>query len=85
MKSHLLQLSTLLFVFASCSVHPEKKPEGIRFVAIKDVKINDPFWSPKLELWSKVTANDVLNKFEGKHLHDKESLFPVPIIPIRIR
>ena len=34
--------------------------------------INDAFWSPKFELWRTTTANDVLNKFEGKHLPAKE-------------
>ena len=34
---------------------------------IKDVKINDSFWSPKLRLWSDVTVNDVFNKFEGQY------------------
>lgn len=38
----------------------------------KTVKINDAFWSPKFEIWSTVTANDVLNKFEGKHLTSAE-------------
>jgi DUF1680 family protein len=35
--------------------------------AVKDVIINDAFWSPKLKLWSNVTVNDVLNKFEGNY------------------
>ncbi len=36
--------------------------------------INDAFWSPKFELWRTTTANDVLNKFEGKHLPAKEQV-----------
>lgn len=36
-------------------------------IAIKDVKVNDPFWSPKLKLWSDITVNDVFNKFEGQY------------------
>ena len=30
-------------------------------------RIEDAFWSPKLETWRKITANDVLDKFEGKY------------------
>jgi DUF1680 family protein len=41
------------------------------YLAIEDVKINDSFWSPKLNLWSKTTVNDVFNKFEGRY--DAES------------
>lgn len=37
------------------------------FLAVKDVKVNDPFWSPKLKLWSDITLNDIFNKFEGKY------------------
>jgi len=41
------------------------------FSAVKDVKVNDSFWSPKLALWSDVTVNDIFNKFEGQY--DEES------------
>jgi DUF1680 family protein len=41
------------------------------YMAVKDVKINDPFWSPKLNLWSSITVNDVFNKFDGRY--DAES------------
>lgn len=34
--------------------------------------IHDPFWSPKFEIWRTTTANDVLDKFEGKHLSAAE-------------
>ena len=30
------------------------------------MKIDAPFWSPRLQQWATVTANDVLDKFEGK-------------------
>ena len=42
------------------------------FAGIERVKIDDAFWSPKLQLWSTVTANDVLDKFEGLHLGDPQ-------------
>ena len=41
------------------------------FPALKDVKVNDSFWSPKLDLWSDITVNDIFNKFEGRY--DAES------------
>jgi DUF1680 family protein len=41
------------------------------FMAVKDVKVNDSFWSPKLDLWSEITVNDIFNKFEGQY--DAES------------
>ena len=34
---------------------------------LNEVRIEDAFWSPKLDIWRKITANDVLNKFEGKY------------------
>lgn len=43
---------------------------AIHFLDLHQVKINDPFWGPKLKLWSTTTANDVLDKFEAKHLKD---------------
>jgi len=39
---------------------------------VKNVKVNDAFWKPKLELWSTTTANDVLDKFEAKNLTSAE-------------
>ena len=34
------------------------------------VELTDSFWKPKMKQWSSVTANDVLNKFEGRHRTD---------------
>jgi len=59
----------LLFTFSGGVDHP--KSESIQFVAVKDVKVDDPFWSPKFRQWSKVTANDIFDKFEGKHDHSE--------------
>lgn len=65
MKRYILFLITVVFsVSATYSSNPKK---NIQFVDIKHVRINDSFWSPKFRLWSSVTANDVLDKFEGKH------------------
>lgn len=37
------------------------------FPAVKDIKVIDSFWGPKLKLWNDVTVNDVFNKFEGQY------------------
>jgi len=37
------------------------------FPALKDVKVNDNFWGPKLKLWNDVTVPDLFDKFEGKY------------------
>lgn len=34
---------------------------------VTDVKIEDAYWKPKMELWRKTTANDVFDKFEGNY------------------
>lgn len=52
--------------FVGCAEHPENT--HIRFVGVGEVKVDDPFWSPKFQTWSAVTANDVFDKFEGKHV-----------------
>lgn len=54
----------------SHSITCAQKPMGkVTFIDSKDVRINDSFWSPKMEQWKTVTINDVLDKFEGKHIH----------------
>lgn len=67
-------VSTVLTVFTllvcSCtSTTKEQTKNELTFMDIKDVKVNDPFWTPKFKVWSKITATDVLDKFEGKHVH----------------
>lgn len=77
MKTHrIILLAMLLATIMGCSTKQTDDNTGndeITFLEVDQVKINDPFWSPKLELWSTVTATDVLDKFEGKHKHDIES------------
>lgn len=34
---------------------------------VKNVKIEDSFWQPKMETWRKTTVYDVFDKFEGKY------------------
>lgn len=72
MKTHLLTFSCYALLLAGCAANAQQKdePTPLRFVEISEVKVNDPFWSPKLQQWSTTTANDVLDKFEGNHVHD---------------
>lgn len=39
-------------------------PDSLTPLGIKDVTINDSFWSPKIGLWSSVTINDTFDKFD---------------------
>ncbi len=45
---------------------------GVSAQGTLQVKINDAFWSPKLQQWSTTTINDVLNKFEGLNKSTQE-------------
>lgn len=74
MKIHTLLIPALALLGAGCS--PENKVENesrnIEFQEVNEVKVQDAFWQPKLKQWKQVTSNDVLDKFEGKHLHNAE-------------
>lgn len=72
MKIHVLLLPALTLLGAGCS--PESKVDdknlNIEFQEVNQVKVQDAFWKPRFNQWREVTTNDVLNKFEGKHIHD---------------
>ncbi len=75
MKINSIILLLAVLIAAGCSPKQgNDKEEEIQFLEVNQVKINDSFWSPKLALWSTVTAGDVLDKFEGKHVHDSIAL-----------
>ncbi len=46
------------------------KNQTLEPAALTSVEITDAFWAPKLQQWSTTTANDVLDKFEGRHIKD---------------
>lgn len=72
-NKHLSGIFLIAFCLAGCtSTSHEEEQTGIKFVDLKEVKVNDTFWSPRLKQWSTITANDVFDKFEGKHLHDPQ-------------
>jgi len=43
-------------------------PSGFASAGIQNVTLTDGFWSQKMQQWATVTANDVLDKFEGRHI-----------------
>ena len=66
-KSLFIGISLLLSIVVNAQIDGKKQLSQVHRAVI-----NDPFWSPKFELWEKTTANDVLDKFEGKHLKTAE-------------
>ncbi|MBE9583121.1 glycoside hydrolase family 127 protein [Mucilaginibacter sp. JRF] len=46
----------------------------IKPLNLRDVQVNDAFWSPKLKVWHTVTAYDVFDKLEGKYEPDREDI-----------
>lgn len=71
-KISLVFLVTTLFTVVSMNSCKQENNETKGFAPIGRVKITDSFWSPKFKQWSTVTANDVLDKFEGKHLESAD-------------
>jgi hypothetical protein len=59
--SIIIQLVLLLASFASAGapLRPALTP-----VPLQGVHIDDPFWSPKYDVWRRVTVPDCLDKFE---------------------
>lgn len=65
-----LLYATAALGLVSCSTGQD--PVGFTSTGIENVTLNDSFWTPKIQQWATVTANDVLNKFEGKHIHPQD-------------
>lgn len=74
MKNKIQTLCGAVFVAASLLLSDSSvscRAEGqMEFINIQGVTVEDPFWSPKFNLWRQTTANDILDKFEGKHLSE---------------
>ncbi|MVM35065.1 glycoside hydrolase family 127 protein [Spirosoma sp. HMF4905] len=75
MRSYHIVITTclglsLLGCSANRSVRSQK--EGVQLSKVEHAQVNDPFWSPKFDKWRTTTANDVLDKFEAKHLPSSE-------------
>ncbi|RFS19524.1 DUF1080 domain-containing protein [Chitinophaga silvatica] len=43
-------------------------------VPLQKVRVDDPFWSPNLKKWADITVTDVLNKFQGDYIPDRDDL-----------
>lgn len=69
MKLHSL-LFTICIALVTPTVQAQNPATSQRTQLSKTYKANihDAFWSPRSETWRTTTANDVLNKFEGKQL-----------------
>lgn len=73
-------LKTFSFlVFCACpgfliAQIPVEKETTIHPLSLEAVKINDPFWSPKLAVWDKKTVYDVFDKLEGQYEPDRQNL-----------
>ncbi|GAA4322639.1 glycoside hydrolase family 127 protein [Mucilaginibacter gynuensis] len=75
MKKALLILSALPAVlFALANTANAQSQHTITPLNLRQVKIDDSFWSPKLDVWRKQTVYDVLDKLEGKYEPDREDL-----------
>ncbi len=57
-------LAELTFLAAATQSHAADRGPALAPVAIEQVKIDDPFWSPKRDVWRRVTIVDCFDKFE---------------------
>ncbi|HKG06211.1 MAG TPA: beta-L-arabinofuranosidase domain-containing protein [Pedobacter sp.] len=73
-KYHFLFVPGISLMLFSCATknHNINSPQKSQLSQTRKATIKDAFWSPKFEIWSNVTAPDVLNKFEGQHLPSAE-------------
>lgn len=70
MNKKLIYILPAIALLCSCNNTPESEKGQITFQEVKQVKVTDSFWAPRLQQWSTTTANDVFDKFESKHLSD---------------
>jgi DUF1680 family protein len=62
-------------LIACLLIMPATYAQGpIQPLPIKDVTINDAFWSPKLQTWTHKTVYDVFDKLEGHYDPDQQDL-----------
>jgi len=61
---------------AHCVMAQSAKSDGglLHPLAFEQVRIEDPFWSPKFHVWNTQTVYDVLDKLEGKYNPDRQDL-----------
>ena len=64
-KSLLLLALFPAAAFAQGAIHP---------LTFQQVRIDDPFWNPKLKVWDTKTVYDVFDKLEGKYEPDRPDI-----------
>lgn len=72
-----MKISFPLIAFCCCTItgHAQNnKSSLIHPLNLKDVRVQDSFWSPRYRLWSSVTVYDVLDKLEGKYIPDRPDM-----------
>lgn len=65
---------TLVFILSIFYTSAQQPVKTIQPLNIKDVVIQDSFWSPKLRVWDATTVYDVFDKLEGKYEPDRQDL-----------
>lgn len=64
-----------IFIAGQTIAQVNKQPTAIIHpVNLKNIAINDPFWSPKYHIWNSKTVYDVLDKLEGKYVPDRPDI-----------
>jgi DUF1680 family protein len=69
-RKYIINIIGTAFLLSAFSVKP--KDGIIKYPILEDVKIEDAFWGPKLTEWRTITANDILDKFEAKHVKNPQ-------------
>lgn len=70
-------LTMYLLILLNCSAYSQKKisdHHNLQVPPLRNITIDDPFWSPKLKIWRSKTIYDVFDKFEGKYQSEREPL-----------
>jgi DUF1680 family protein len=73
-KELLTGLFTGLLFAQTVMAQQTDKVHIIKPLSLEEVKIDDPFWSPKLKVWTTKTVYDVFDKLEGKYEPDRKDI-----------
>ena len=66
-RYHLIFCLALAAAAGLPSANAQAQTGKVTFSGIRQVTVDDPFWSPKFKTWQEATIPDILDKFEGKH------------------
>ncbi|TCC96863.1 glycoside hydrolase family 127 protein [Pedobacter psychroterrae] len=70
----LVALSCVVAASFSATAQHEHSVKIIKPLTLEQVRVNDPFWSPKLKVWTATTVYDVFDKLEGKYTPDRPDI-----------